>query len=119
MAVEEGLNRTIGTRYPVCKTQGAPRVEMPGLPKKNVVPVYPITTNINAMLPNDEKFHVAHSQVKVLINFSMTDFASQGKTRPWNVCDLNNLRSHQSYYMALSRSATAEGTLILQGFDPL
>jgi len=48
----------------------------------------------------------------------MTDFASQGKTRPWNVCDLNNLRSHQSYYTALSRSAVAEGTLILQGFDP-
>jgi hypothetical protein len=48
----------------------------------------------------------------------MTDFASQGKTRPYNVSDLNNLRSHQSYYTALSRSATAEGTLILQGFDP-
>ena len=32
--------------------------------------------------------------------------------------DLNNLRSHQSYYTALSRSATVEGTLILQGFDP-
>ena len=93
------------------------RVEVPGLPE-NIVPVYPTTTNIDAMLPNDEKFHVAHSQVEVLINFSMTDFASQGKTRPWNVCDLNNLRSHQSYYTALSRSATAEGTLILQGFDP-
>ena len=70
------------------------------------------------MLPNDEKFHIARTQVEVLINFAMTDFASQGKTRPWNVCDLNNLRSHQSYYTALSRSATADGTLILQGFDP-
>lgn len=48
----------------------------------------------------------------------MTDFASQGKTRPYNVSDLNNLRSHQSYYTAISRSATAEGTLIFQGFDP-
>lgn len=38
--------------------------------------------------------------------------------RPQNPSDLNNLKSHQSYYMALSRSATAEGTLILQGFDP-
>ena len=92
-------------------------VEVPGLPE-NVVPVYPTTTNIDAMLPNDEKFHIARTQVEVLINFAMTDFASQGKTRPWNVCDLNNLRSHQSYYTALSRSATAEGTLILQGFDP-
>jgi hypothetical protein len=58
------------------------------------------------------------TQVEVLINFAMTDFASQGKTRPWNVADPNNLRSHQSYYTALSRSATSEGTLILQGFDP-
>ena len=47
----------------------------------------------------------------------MTDFASQGKTRLFNVADLNNLRTHQAYYTALSRSATAEGTLILQGFD--
>jgi hypothetical protein len=92
-------------------------VKVPGLPE-NIVPVYPTTTNIVAMLPSDEKLHVARTQVEVLINFAMTDFASQGKTRPWNVCDLNNLRSHQSYYTALSRSATAEGTLILQGFDP-
>ena len=92
-------------------------VEVPGLPE-NVVLVYPTTTNIDAMLPSDEKIQVARTQVEVLINFTMTDFASQGKTRPWNVCDLNNLRSHQSYYTALSRSATAEGTLILQGFDP-
>jgi hypothetical protein len=48
----------------------------------------------------------------------MTDFGLQGKTRPQNPSDLNNLKSHQSYYTALSRSATAEGTLILQGFDP-
>jgi len=92
-------------------------VKVPGLPE-NIVPVYPTTTNINAMLPNDEKFHIARTQVEVLVNFAMTDFASQGKTRPWNVSDLNNLRSHQLYYTALSRSATAEGTLILQGFDP-
>ena len=91
-------------------------VQVPGLPN-NVVPVYPTTTNINATLPNDERFHIARTQVEVLVNFAMTDFASQGKTRPWNVSDLNNLRSHQSYYTALSRSATADGTLILQGFD--
>ena len=52
------------------------------------------------------------------MNFAMTDFASQGKTRPFNAADLNNLSSHQAYYTALSRSATAQGTLILQGFDP-
>ena len=92
-------------------------VQVPGLPQ-NVVPVYPTTTNVRVMLPNDEKYYVARTQVEVLVNFAMTDFASQGKTRPYNISDLNNLRSHQSYYTALSRSATAEGTLILQGFDP-
>ena len=91
-------------------------VLIPGLPE-NVVPVFPTTTNVNAMLPNDEKFSIARTQVEVLVNFAMTDFASQGKTRPFNVSDLNNLRSHQAYYTALSRSATADGTLILQGFD--
>ena len=92
-------------------------VQVPGLPE-NVVPVYSTTTNVRVMLPNDEKYYVARTQVEVLVNFAMTDFASQGKTRPYNTSDLNNLRSHQSYYTALSRSATAEGTLILQGFDP-
>lgn len=47
----------------------------------------------------------------------MTDFALQGKTRPFNIADLNTLSSHQAYYTALSRSATAQGTLILQGFN--
>jgi hypothetical protein len=48
----------------------------------------------------------------------MTDSGSQGKTHPNNVVDLNNLLTHQPYYTALSRSATAQGTVILQGFDP-
>lgn len=47
----------------------------------------------------------------------MTDYTSQGKTRKWNVVDLQNSDSHQSYYTALSRSSSAAGTLILQGFD--
>ncbi|KAF8873716.1 hypothetical protein BD779DRAFT_1451455, partial [Infundibulicybe gibba] len=47
----------------------------------------------------------------------MTDYASQGKTRVFNVVDLNNCYTHQSYYTALSRSASAAGTIILQGFD--
>jgi hypothetical protein len=48
----------------------------------------------------------------------MTDYSSQGKTRPYNPVDLNNCRTHQSYYTALSRSASAAGTCIVQGFDP-
>ena len=48
----------------------------------------------------------------------MTDYASQGKTCPNNIVDLTNCTSHQSYYTALSRSATAEGTVIVQSFSP-
>ena len=61
--------------------------------------------------------YISRSQVEVLINFSMTDFASQGKTRLKNPVDLNNLQTHQAYYTALSRSSSAKGTIILQGFD--
>src|ERR1700729_4659597 len=46
------------------------------------------------------------------------NYSSQGRTRPDNVVDLNNCHSHQSYYTCLSRSASAEGTIIVQGFDP-
>ena len=31
--------------------------------------------------------------------------------------DLNNCKNHQSYYTCLSRSATSQGTIIIQGFD--
>jgi hypothetical protein len=91
-------------------------IQLDGLPE-NVVPVYPTTTNLQVNLPNDERYYITRSQVEVLVNFAITDFASQGKTRPVNAADLNNLGTHQAYYTALSRSATAKGTLILQGFD--
>ena len=92
-------------------------VQFDGLPK-NVVPLYPTTNTIQASLPNDNKVLISRTQIEVLINFAMTDFGAQGKTCLNNVCDLNNLTTHQSYYIALSRSASAMGTLILQGFDP-
>ena len=91
-------------------------VQVDGLPK-NVVPVYAMTNNLCVTLPSDERYYISRMQVEVLVNFAMTDFASQGKTWPFNVADLNNLSTHQAYYTALSRSATAAGTMILQGFD--
>jgi len=39
------------------------------------------------------------------------------KTQEVNVVDLNSCKSHMAYYTALSRSATSEGTVIIQGFD--
>ncbi|KIL54017.1 hypothetical protein M378DRAFT_93257, partial [Amanita muscaria Koide BX008] len=91
-------------------------VQIAGLPK-NVVPLNCTSNSITCTLPDDSKIQISRSQVEALPNFAMTDFASQGKTRPHNPFDLNNCRSHQAYYTALSRSATAAGTVILQGFD--
>src|SRR6266508_4227302 len=84
----------------------------------NVVPIPKTSTSIEVSLPDDTKIRIVRAQVEVSLNFSMTDYASQGKTRPYNVVDLHNLRTHQAYYTALSRSSSADGTLILQGFDP-
>src|SRR5438034_5236418 len=47
----------------------------------------------------------------------MTAHAAQGKTRSFNVVHLNSCKNHMAYYTALSRSASAAGTIIIQGFD--
>jgi hypothetical protein len=107
--------RMLDTLFVKLKTPPS-TIQIDGLPE-NVVPVCPTTNSIRAALPNDDSYYISRKQVEVLVNFAMTDFASQGKTRPFNVADLNNLSNHQAYYTALSRSATAQGTLILQGFD--
>ncbi|KAK7022653.1 hypothetical protein R3P38DRAFT_2532685 [Favolaschia claudopus] len=60
---------------------------------------------------------ISREQVLVLPNFAMTDYASQGKTRAWNVVDLHNCKDSLSYYTALSRGSTAAGTVIVQGMD--
>ena len=86
--------------------------------EENVVPLTRSTINMTCKLPDGSRVSISRSQVEVLPNFAMTDFASQGKTRQYNPVDLNNCRSHQAYYTALSRSSTAEGTVILQGFEP-
>ena len=84
----------------------------------NVIPLTRSSVTTCCRLQDDSSLTVSRSQVEVLPNFAMTDYASQGKTRPYNVVDLSQARSHQSYYTALSRSATAAGTLILNGIHP-
>lgn len=91
-------------------------VQIDGLPL-NIVPLTRTSVNTACHLPDDSTIPISRNQVEVLPNFSMTDYASQGKTRLVNVVDLNNSKTHHSYYTALSRSASANGTLILQGFD--
>jgi hypothetical protein len=88
-------------------------IQIDGL-RQNVVPMTCSTNTMTCSLPDDTKVTISKTQVEVLPNFAMTDFASQGKTRPFNPVDLNN---HQAYYTALSRSTSAAGTIILQGFD--
>jgi hypothetical protein len=92
-------------------------VKMEGLPL-NVVPLTRTSVVTNCKLPDDTSITISRSQIEALPNFAMTDYASQGKTRPVNVADLCHCRSHQGYYTALSRSATAAGTLILSSFHP-
>jgi hypothetical protein len=91
-------------------------VQFNNLPE-NVVSLTRTTTTTQCLLPNDTTVNISRSQVEILPNFAITDYTSQGKTRLNNPVDLSTTRSHQSYYTALSRSASAAGTVILQGFD--
>jgi len=86
-------------------------------PPLNTVPIPFTVKDIVCILPSDRLIHIRRKQVHVLPNFAMTDYASQGKTRQFHVVDLQHCQTHQSYYTALSRSASAKGTAILQGFD--
>ncbi|EPS97377.1 hypothetical protein FOMPIDRAFT_1128491 [Fomitopsis schrenkii] len=56
-------------------------------------------------------------QICVLLNFAMTDFGSQGKTRTFNPCHVTNCRTHQSLYTCLSRSSSLHGTMIIGPLD--
>jgi len=91
-------------------------VKFDGLPE-NVVPLIRSTNPTRCTLPDDQVLAISRTQVEVLPCFAMTEYASQGKTRVKIVVDLNNTRSHQGFYTALSRGTSADGTLILQGFD--
>ena len=91
-------------------------VQLDNLPE-NVVPLIRTATSTQCLLPNDTTISISRNQIEVLPNFAITDYTSQGKTRIHNPVDLSSARSHQSYYTALSRSASAAGTVILQGFD--
>ncbi|KAF5318409.1 hypothetical protein D9611_013936 [Ephemerocybe angulata] len=90
-------------------------IKLPYL-EENVVPLMKISTAITAVLPNDAKISVSRQQVPVILNFAMTDYASQGKTREVNVVDLTRSRNHQAMYTALSRGTKASATAILRDF---
>jgi hypothetical protein len=82
------------------------------------VPIAKMSQAIKCTMKSDQIRKVEHEQCCVLPNFSMTGYASQGKTRPYNSVDLQHSNSHQSYYTCLSRCASAKGTLIVQSLQP-
>ena len=92
-------------------------VQLDGLPL-NVVPLAKNSVATTCNLPDDSSLEISRSQPDILPNFTMTDFASQGKTRVNNVVDLRYTRTHQGYYTLLSHGTSAAGTLILGGFHP-
>jgi hypothetical protein len=91
-------------------------IHIEGLPK-NVVPIYKDRLSVDCQMPNDSTITISRQQIPILPNFAMTVHASQGRTRKNNVCDLSNCQNHMAVYTALSRSSSADGTVILQGFD--
>ena len=91
-------------------------IELPHLPR-NVIPMTRTSKRIKCCLPNDYVMNVIRQQINVLPNFSMTDYASQGKTRLYNTVNLSHCKNFQSIYTCLSRSSNAAGTLIIQGFN--
>ena len=91
-------------------------IKLEGLPE-NVVPLSHLSKRVKCKLPNGMLLEILRDQVPVVPNFAMTDFASQGRTRPYNVCDLQNCKTHQSAYTCLSRGSTLKGTIIVQPFD--
>ena len=91
-------------------------VKFEGLPE-NVVPLTAMSNSVKCYLSDDTVVKINRKQINILPNFGMTDYASQGKTRPNNPVHLNNCNGHQAVYTCLSRSSTAAGTIIVQSFS--
>ncbi|EKM51735.1 uncharacterized protein PHACADRAFT_102456, partial [Phanerochaete carnosa HHB-10118-sp] len=91
---------------------------LPNLPE-DVIPIGSVAEKLECVLPNDSKISIYRQQVHVLQNFAKSDFGSQGRTRPFNLCHLRNCRNQQSMYTCLSRSSSLAGILILDDFDEM
>ena len=95
----------------------AKNINIEGLPE-NIVPLMKMKRSVKCTFQNGVSVPIHQLQVQVLPNFAMTVYSFQGKTHPDNVVILNSCCDQLSYYTALSRSSTAEGTIIIQGFNP-
>lgn len=111
-----GDRRMLDTVF-VRLTANPQTIQLDGLPE-NVVPVVRHAITVEVNLPNGQAPTVLREQVPLVPNFAMTDYASQGRTRKYNVVDIQNSKSHLSIYMCLSRGTSYDGTLLLQSFSP-
>jgi hypothetical protein len=92
------------------------KIQIGDLPD-NVVPITRTVTHVTCLLPDDSVLSLLREQVVVLLNFGMTDYTAQGKSRRINVVELSYCNNHKAYYVALSRGTSAAGTIILQDFN--
>ncbi|KAI1797626.1 hypothetical protein LXA43DRAFT_876934 [Ganoderma leucocontextum] len=91
-------------------------MHLPGLPE-NIIPLARAKNSVRCLLPiGDLQVTVQREQVMVLPNFAMTDFASQGRTRPYNVAHLKHCQNHQSLYTCLSRGTCLAQTVVVGTF---
>jgi len=77
-------------------------IKLDGLPL-NVLPPTRMAVTTSCKLPNNSSIAVTRCQIKALPNFAMTDYASQGKMCLYNVVDLSQSCSHQSYYTSVKK----------------
>ncbi|EIN03439.1 hypothetical protein PUNSTDRAFT_19582, partial [Punctularia strigosozonata HHB-11173 SS5] len=79
-ALSEDGHRYLDTLF--IRLQNPPRVQhLPGLPE-NVIPIVPSSKTITCDTQAAKKPRIERKQVPILLNFAMTDFCSQGRTRP-------------------------------------
>ena len=90
-------------------------IQLEGLPP-NVIPITRQPCDISCSMPNGKLVKIWRDQVPVVPNFAMTDYASQGRTRPVNPVDLMACENHHSYYTCLSQGTSASGTILLSGY---
>ncbi|KAJ7237791.1 hypothetical protein C8J57DRAFT_1439129 [Mycena rebaudengoi] len=83
------------------------KINIPGL-EENIVALSRASKHVWCSFPNDMIVAILREQILVLPNFAMTNYASQGKTRIYNVVDLQHCKTHFS--------SSAEGTAIVQAF---
>ncbi|ORY40823.1 hypothetical protein BCR33DRAFT_661522, partial [Rhizoclosmatium globosum] len=78
-----------------------------------IVPLVPVENYITVNVPDFGKIRILRRMHQILPNFSMSDFASQGKGRKYNIFWGEQIDRIQSLYTMASRSTDPSTTAIL------